>query len=74
MTCLGHTTYCLNPGQDRPIRNLCIPYSFSQSLHGPRPAFYGPPCVASLEGEFYNVVRQGRGVPAVPLVLIGIEP
>lgn len=25
------------------------------------------------EGEFYNVVRQGRGVPAVPLVLIGIE-
>ena len=26
------------------------------------------------EGEFYNVVRQGRGVPAVPLVLIGLEP
>jgi len=26
------------------------------------------------EGEFYNVVRQGRGVPAVPLVLIGIDP
>jgi len=26
------------------------------------------------EGEFYNVVRQGRGVPAVPLVLIGVEP
>jgi hypothetical protein len=26
------------------------------------------------EGELYNVVRQGRGVPAVPLVLIGIEP
>jgi hypothetical protein len=26
------------------------------------------------EGEFYNVVRQGRGVPAVPLILIGIEP
>ena len=25
------------------------------------------------EGEFYNVIRQGRGVPAVPLVLIGIE-
>lgn len=25
------------------------------------------------EGEFYNVVRQGRGVPAVPLVMIGIE-
>ncbi|MFQ6008041.1 MAG: BglII/BstYI family type II restriction endonuclease [bacterium] len=26
------------------------------------------------EGEFYNVLRQGRGVPAVPLVLIGISP
>ncbi len=30
--------------------------------------------VAYFEGEFYNVVRQGRGVPAVPLVIIGIEP
>ena len=26
------------------------------------------------EGEFYNVIRQGRGVPAVPLVMLGIEP
>jgi hypothetical protein len=26
------------------------------------------------EGELYNVVRQGRGVPAVPLVLIGVSP
>lgn len=25
------------------------------------------------EGELYNVIRQGSGVPAVPLVLIGIE-
>ena len=25
------------------------------------------------EGELYNVIRQGRGVPAVPLVLIGIS-
>lgn len=25
------------------------------------------------EGEIYNVVRQGRGVPAVPLVIIGLE-
>lgn len=25
------------------------------------------------EGEIYNVVRQGRGVPAVPLVIVGIE-
>lgn len=30
--------------------------------------------VAYYEGELYNVIRQGRGVPAVPLVLIGIEP
>ena len=30
--------------------------------------------VAYYEGEFYNVVRQGRGVPAVPLVLIGVGP
>lgn len=28
--------------------------------------------VAYYEGELYNVVRQGRGVPAVPLVMIGI--
>ena len=30
--------------------------------------------VAYYEGELYNVVRQGRGVPAVPLVLLGIAP
>ena len=29
--------------------------------------------VAYYESELYNVVRQGRGVPAVPLVLIGVE-
>lgn len=29
--------------------------------------------VGYYEGEFYNVVRQGRGVPAVPLILIGLE-
>jgi hypothetical protein len=26
------------------------------------------------EGELYNLVREGRGVPAVPLVLIGVVP
>ena len=26
------------------------------------------------EGELYNLIRQGRGVPAVPLVVIGIAP
>lgn len=30
------------------------------------PAYY--------EGELYNVIRNGRGVPAVPLVLVGIAP
>ncbi len=29
--------------------------------------------VAYYEGELYNVVRQGRGVPAVPIVLIGVD-
>ena len=29
--------------------------------------------VAYYEGELYNVVRQGRGVPAVPIVLIGCD-
>ncbi len=24
------------------------------------------------EGELYNLIRQGRGVPAVPLVLLGV--
>jgi hypothetical protein len=26
------------------------------------------------EGELYNVIRNGRGVPGVPLVIIGIAP
>jgi hypothetical protein len=30
--------------------------------------------VPYFEGEFYNVIRQGRGVPAVPLVIVGIKP
>lgn len=30
--------------------------------------------VAYYEGEVYNVIRQGRGVPAVPLVIMGVEP
>lgn len=30
--------------------------------------------VAYYEGELYNIVRQGRGVPAVPLVILGIAP
>ena len=30
--------------------------------------------VAYYEGEVYNVIRQGRNTPAVPLVVIGIAP
>ena len=26
------------------------------------------------EAELYNIIRNGRGVPAVPVVLVGIEP
>ncbi|MGE0749521.1 MAG: BglII/BstYI family type II restriction endonuclease [Variibacter sp.] len=30
--------------------------------------------VGYYEGELYNLIREGRGVPAVPLILIGVEP
>ncbi len=30
--------------------------------------------VAYYEGELYNIIRHGRGVPAVPLVVAGIAP
>ena len=29
--------------------------------------------VGYYEGELYDLIREGRGVPAVPLVLIGIS-
>ena len=31
----------------------------------------GPPYS---EGELYNLIREGRGVPAVPLILVGVAP
>jgi hypothetical protein len=43
-----------------------LPMKFLQSQMSSGIAYY--------EGELYNVVRQGRGVPAVPLVIIGIAP
>jgi hypothetical protein len=43
-----------------------LPMKTLQSQMSSGPSYY--------EGELYNVVRQGRGMPAVPLVLIGIEP
>ena len=30
--------------------------------------------ISYYEGELYNLIREGRGVPGVPLVLLGIEP
>jgi len=30
--------------------------------------------VGYYEGELYNLIREGRGVPAVPLVMVGIAP
>jgi len=30
--------------------------------------------VAYYEGEVYNVMRQGRTSPPVPLLILGIEP
>jgi Restriction endonuclease BglII len=30
--------------------------------------------VGYYEGELYNLIRQGRGIPAVPLVIIGVSP
>jgi len=43
-----------------------LPMKSMQSEMSSGPAYY--------EGELYNVIRNGRGVPAVPLVMIGIAP
>jgi hypothetical protein len=46
------------------IENL--PMKSLQSKMSSGPGYY--------EGELYNVIRNGRGVPSVPLVIIGIAP
>lgn len=43
-----------------------LPMKSMQSDMSSGPGYY--------EGALYDLARQGRGVPAVPLVLIGIEP
>jgi hypothetical protein len=43
-----------------------LPMKSLQSEMSSGPAYF--------EGELYNVIRQGRGVPAVPLIILGIEP
>lgn len=42
-----------------------LPMKSLQSEMSSGPAYY--------EGELFNVIRNGRGVPAVPLVVIGVE-
>jgi len=43
-----------------------LPMKSMQSQMSSGPGYY--------EGALYDLVRQGRGVPSVPLILIGIEP
>jgi hypothetical protein len=59
-----YSHYHLKKKVDEPSRKTNMKSLQSQMSSG----------VAYYEGEFYNVVRQGRGVPAVPLIIIGIAP
>lgn len=43
-----------------------LPMKSLQEQMSSGPAYY--------EGELYNVIRNGRGVPAVPLVIVGVAP
>lgn len=43
-----------------------LPMKSLQSQMSSGPGYY--------EGELYNIIRNGRGVPSVPLVIVGIEP
>jgi len=43
-----------------------LPMKELQSEMSSGPSYY--------EGELYNLIREGRGVPGVPLVLIGVAP
>lgn len=43
-----------------------LPMKVMQSEMSSGPGYY--------EGELYNVIRNGRGVPSVPLVIVGIAP
>ncbi len=43
-----------------------LPMKELQAEMSSGPAYY--------EGELYNLIRQGRGIPAVPLVVIGVAP
>jgi hypothetical protein len=43
-----------------------LPMKSLQSEMSSGPGYY--------EGELYNLIRQGRGIPAVPLVIVGVCP
>lgn len=43
-----------------------LPMKSMQAMMSSGPGYY--------EGALYDLARQGRGVPAVPLILIGVEP
>lgn len=43
-----------------------LPMKSMQAQMSSGPGYY--------EGELYNVIRNGRGVPSVPLVIVGIAP
>lgn len=43
-----------------------LPMKVMQAEMSSGPGYY--------EGELYNLIRQGRGIPAVPLIIIGVAP
>lgn len=43
-----------------------LPMKILQENMSSGPSYY--------EGELYNLIREGRGVPAVPLILVGVAP
>jgi hypothetical protein len=57
-----HLAFYIRDEIDVGIENLAMKSMQSQMSSGP--AYY--------EGELYNVVRNGRGVPSVPLVIVGV--
>ena len=59
-----HLAFYVRDEIDVGIEILAMKSMQAQMSSGP--AYY--------EGELYNVVRNGRGVPAVPLVIAGVVP
>lgn len=53
-------------GDDIDVGVEILPMKVMQEQMSSGPGYY--------EGALYDLARQGRGVPAVPLVLIGVQP